>query len=157
MGKKSLAGFDDVHQDAIGRLGTLVAAAMDHAEADAVAYARLNELWKLDAADARRIKEFPGVVQAAIDAPMAVLNAALDLLGVLRGLIGTSNPMLASDLAIAAILADAATRAAAWNVRINLPLVQDATVKATLNEHVGTALATAAACCTEIERACLPT
>ncbi len=41
-----------------------------------------------------------------------------------------TNPMLASDLAVAAILLHAACAAAAWNVRINLPSLADETERA---------------------------
>jgi formiminotetrahydrofolate cyclodeaminase len=47
---------------------------------------------------------------------------------VLERLVGASNTWLRSDLAIAAILAGAAVRAARWNVSINLPTLIDAGV-----------------------------
>ncbi|MCA9295269.1 MAG: cyclodeaminase/cyclohydrolase family protein, partial [Phycisphaerales bacterium] len=40
-------------------------------------------------------------------------------------LVDRTNPMLASDLAIAAVLVESAARSAAWNIRINLPLLRD--------------------------------
>jgi formiminotetrahydrofolate cyclodeaminase len=48
--------------------------------------------------------------------------------------------MLSSDLAIAAILAEASSRAAYWNVRINTSQMTDDTQKTTLNERAETIL-----------------
>jgi len=156
VGKKSLASFNDLHQHALQQLESLGAAAIDLAEADAIAYGKLNELWKLDKADPRRRREFPQAVQAAIEAPMAVLNAAKTMLHRLDELVAATNTMLASDLAIAAILADAAARSAAWNVRINLPQVEDRQHRASLEQQVDQTLAASASLCVKIELACRP-
>ena len=64
-------------------------------------------------------------MRAAIDVPQRALTACMDMLGLLERLCGRTNRMLASDLAIATVLAEAAARAAAWNVRINLPSLTD--------------------------------
>ena len=55
-----------------------------------------------------------------------MVDLSLELLSLLDDLTGTTNHQLRSDLAIAALLAEAAARAAAWNVRINLPQLEDA-------------------------------
>ena len=125
VGKKSLAEHDHLHREALGTLGTLRDRTVELADADAVAYGRVNELMSLDEADARRQRELPIAVRAAIDVPSAVITSSLEMLNLLQRLCGTTNRSLASDLAIAALLAEAAARAAAWNVRINLPMLGD--------------------------------
>ena len=125
IGRKSLAEFDDLHREALRTLQELADAALDGAGKDAEAYGRLNALWKLKEEDERRRREFPEAVGAAIDAPRQVMGTALGVLHLLKRLCGRSNRMLASDVAVAAILAEAGLRSAAWNVRINLPLLED--------------------------------
>jgi methenyltetrahydrofolate cyclohydrolase len=156
VGKKSLEAFNEAHRRSLLQLESCTARAMDLAEADAVAYARMNDLWRLDAADPKRVREYPAAVQAAIDAPLAVLDSSIEMLDLLGGLVTTTNKMLASDLAIAAILADAAARSAAWNVRINLPQVGDAGLRNTIERHVAQALAKGKALSEAVERACQP-
>ena len=53
------------------------------------------------------------------------MDTCLEILDLLQRLLGASNPNLGSDLAVAAVLAEAGCRAAAWNVRANLPLLRD--------------------------------
>jgi len=153
-GRPKLAEHDALHAEAQGTLADLGRRSLALAEADAQAYGRLNELWKLDANDERRQREFPAAVREAIAAPTDVMNAGLELLQLLGRLCGRTNRMLASDLAIAAILADAAVRAAAWNVRINLPQVDDATEATRIEAGMTKALRESAALCTIIEDGC---
>jgi len=156
IGKKSLASFDALHQQTLEQLESMGRQAMALAEADAIAYGKLNDLWKLDKADPRRLREFPQAVQAAIDAPMAVIDSAESMLRLLKKLVGATNTMLASDLAIAAILAEAAARAAAWNVRINLPQVADLSLREAQERRVQESLDAARSLCSMIEQACNP-
>jgi len=154
IGKKSLAGHAELHQAALHTLQEQATTAMALAQDDARAYSRLNELLKLDKSNARRQREFPAAVQASIDAPRAVLQRALEMLKLLQTLSTTINPMLKSDLAIAAVLAEAAVRAAAWNIRVNLPLLDDAAKQADLNALLSKSLAQAMKQTAAIEQAC---
>ena len=52
----------------------------------------------------------------------------------------TANANLRSDVAIAALLAVAGARSAGWNVRVNLPLVDDAAEAARIGAEVELAL-----------------
>jgi formiminotetrahydrofolate cyclodeaminase len=61
----------------------------------------------------------------------------------LHRLTGTINPMLASDMAMAAILAEAGARSAACNVQINLPLLDEELVRTTFEKTIATTLADA--------------
>ena len=153
-GKKSLAEHGDLHAEAMAELARFRTAALDGAAEDARAYARLNDLWKLDAEDERRKREFQPAVRDAIAAPREVMNACLRLLDLLARLDGRTNAMLRSDLAIAAILADAAARSAAWNVRINLPLLDDRAEAEAAERETGKTLERAAAITRGIESAC---
>jgi formiminotetrahydrofolate cyclodeaminase len=155
-GRKKLAEHAALHAEASETLADVGRRALDLARADAEAYARLNALWKLDEADERRRREFPAAVRDAIDAPARVLRLARDLLDLLGRLDGRTNAMLESDRAIAAILADAAARAAAWNVRINLPLVDDAAEAERIERETADHLAATRAACEAVESACRP-
>ena len=154
IGKKSLAAHNGLHQDAMKSLAQLGERAMRLAEDDAVAYGRLNALWKLDKADPKRVAEFGEAVEQAIAAPHAVLHVCKEMLRLLQTTCGTTNAMLASDLAIAAILAEAGARAAAWNVRINLPMLDDETMRDAFTRTVEQSLSDARAITREIEHAC---
>jgi formiminotetrahydrofolate cyclodeaminase len=153
-GKKKLAEHDALHVEALEKLETYGTRALELAEADAEAYGRLNELWKLDRDDERRRREFPDAVRAAIDAPRGVVELSLDLLRLCDRLCGRSSRMLASDLAIAAVLAEAAAASAAWNVRINLPLLDDADEAARRESQTTTSLDEAARLRAAVEAAC---
>jgi formiminotetrahydrofolate cyclodeaminase len=154
VGKKSLAAHAALHDEAMTKLTQATTSALDLAEEDARAYAQLNALWKLDRSDPKRIEDWPACVAAAIDAPRQVMHLGLDILAQLQSLVGTSNVMLKSDLAIAAILAEAAVRAGAWNVRINAPSLDDRDEAEQLESHVLQCLATAKQRANDIEQAC---
>ncbi|MCP3906271.1 MAG: cyclodeaminase/cyclohydrolase family protein [Planctomycetes bacterium] len=153
-GRKSLAEHADLHARVRPALETLQSRVVELAEADAVAYARLNELWRLDEDDPRRREEFQDAVRGAIAVPQEILGAGLELLDLARDLCGASNKMLASDLAMTAVLAEAAVRCAAWNVRINTPQLADRAEATRLEHGVDEALTHAAKTCAQIEAAC---
>ncbi len=132
LGKKRFAARQaelESARDHLARSGVLFLKLGDE---DAAAYEELNALQKLPEDDARRRAEEPAAVQACIDIPRASLAACVDVLRVCESLAGASNEHLRSDLAGAAALADGAARAAAWNVRINLPMHPDADRRAML-------------------------
>ena len=144
IGKRALVEHEALHQQSLTELEKLRVRALDHARADAEAYSRLNDLMRLPAEDPRRTAEWPAAVSAAIDAPMLVLIDAMRLLSLLTDLAGKISAMLASDLAIAAVLGDASARAAAWNVRVNLPFVDDPAARDSIEQRLGNSLAIAA-------------
>ena len=154
VGKKSLVQHEAINRAALESLDRHAAGALQLAQADAAAYARLNDLLKKPDGDSQRTRDLPAAVQSAIDAPHQVVRIAVEILHQLQNLCGTTNTMLKSDLAIAAIIADAAARAAAWNVRINLPLLNDASAVANLESQISGSLRTAATMCREIEQNC---
>lgn len=125
VGRKSLAEHRPTLERAERALDRTAQLLLDLAAEDAQAYALVNELQRLPEGDARRQREMPAAVEAAIGAPAAVVAACADLLRLLEQLRPISNEHLRSDLAVAAILAEAAARSGWWNVRINLPLMPE--------------------------------
>jgi hypothetical protein len=70
------------------------------------------------------------------------------MLELMKSLLGTTNPHLKSDLAIAAVLANAAARAAAWNVR------EDQSERDALISMLDRSLSRAVSIAGAIEKAC---
>ena len=128
--------------------------ALQLADDDAQAYARLSALLKLDTSDPKRAAGLSAAVEAAIAAPHAVLHVCLETLRLAQRLCGTTNPMLASDLAMAAILAEAGAKSAACNVRINLPLLEDEQVRGAFERTLQQTLSDAARIAQEVQQAC---
>jgi formiminotetrahydrofolate cyclodeaminase len=124
-GKKAAAGHEAFQDDALSALTRLQAGALALADADAEAFATLSKLWKLKPDDPRRRADWADAVAAAIDAPRRVMESSLEVLDLLDRLSASTGANIRSDLAISALLALAGTEAAACNVRINLPLLED--------------------------------
>ena len=137
LGKKSLAEDQPMLEQTAAQLAERRTASLRQADDDAAAYGVLNALWRLDAEDPARRKGFPEAVQGAILAPGAIMETSLAILHCLENLPGHSARHLTSDLAIAVELACTAGRAAERNVSVNLPLVEDATLKDELDARYG--------------------
>lgn len=148
------AAQDAAIAQALERLSGLRGDALAMADADIEAFGRLSALWKLAPGDPRRSSAMPGAVAAAIAAPRQVMEASLEVLEALHGVRQSAGKTLRSDLAIAALLAQAAAEAAAWNVRINLPQVADKAQSARLEAQAAALLARAATLRAAIAEAC---
>jgi formiminotetrahydrofolate cyclodeaminase len=154
IGKKSLVD----HQPTLERAGAVLARASDMllqlADEDAAAYSLVNELSRLPETDPRRQREWHAAVEASIGVPRAVVGACADLLRLMESLSPITNPQLRSDLAIAAILTEAAARSAWWNVKVNLSLLTDAAARSQVEREMRGMLDEAAKRCAKIEGAC---
>ncbi len=132
-GRKSLAEFEERHTAADARLAEIRDEMLSLAAQDEQAYSKVNALQRLAESDPVRA-ELPDALRGAIDVPALVVTRAHELLELLADLADKSNPYLLSDLAIAAVLAEATASAGAWNVRVNAPLASELGV-----EHEGIA------------------
>ncbi|HEX8877274.1 MAG TPA: cyclodeaminase/cyclohydrolase family protein [Phycisphaerales bacterium] len=119
IGKKNLLEQQGELQAAIEALEKARAHLLELAQQDAAAYAVLNELQRLPPEDARRTREIGAAVERAVEVPWTVLLRSIELLKDFERLAPMTNKFLRSDLGIAAVLAEATARSAAWNVRIN--------------------------------------
>ncbi|MFO0857584.1 MAG: cyclodeaminase/cyclohydrolase family protein [Phycisphaerales bacterium] len=154
LGKKNLAQHQPLLEDAAKRLERARAMLLELADEDAIAYGLVNELSKLPENDARRIKELPAAQEASVRVPMAVGATGVDVLRLLRELCGKTNAYLRSDLAIAAVLAEATTRSAHWNVLINAPSLSDASRRETVMRESVAMVSSASRLANEIESKC---
>ncbi len=153
LGKKSLAECEEVNQNAMARLTRARLMFLQLGDEDAEGYGVLNALWKLDKDDPQRVAQWDDAVRGAITPPRAMLALALELLRLCEKLVDSTNKQLKSDLGVAAVLAQAAARSAAWNVRINIPLLPEQE-QPELSEAVDAMLAQANDTCARIESGC---
>ncbi len=144
--REALAGAGRTMQRAQGLLLAL-------AQEDADAYALVTELKKLDQGDLRR-EQLSAAQAASLQAPIAVIAVSIDLLRLFQDVAPTSNTWMLSDLAIAAILADATVRASAWMVAANLPGHADRAEASRIDVSCRATLAESADRLARIESAC---
>ena len=86
---------------------------------DAVAYAHMTSIDRSD------VTAHQAAVVAAASVPLSIAAAASEALAVLDDFKGDASRYLLSDLGVAAVMADATTRSAAYSVRVNLSEVAD--------------------------------
>lgn len=136
QGREELSEHADALDDLFDHLQEESTALTLAADDDAIAYGHLSALMKVPKED-RDPQEWEEAVERAVEVPVDLIQACGAFLNQLQGLIGRSNPMLASDLAVAAILAEAAGQSAAWSVYANLPLFEDPEREAEMRTDLG--------------------
>jgi methenyltetrahydrofolate cyclohydrolase len=121
------------------------------ADEDAAAYAGYRAARSLTRGDdveaATRDAAIRSAARAAADIPLGVVEACRHQLEIVERLVGRTNPHAASDLECAGLLLEAAARAAAANVLVNLAAVGDEAYASHARELVALHLAAVAASC----------
>lgn len=153
VGKKNLAQHEPTLQSSLKTLERARAVLLQLADEDAAAYGTVNELSKLPETDPRRAV-LPAAIAASVQVPLAVIAAAVDLLRHFQQLTPITNKQLKSDLAIAAVLADAAARASRWNVHVNVAFLPDPATRDASTQAAEGLLAESKRLCAAVEAAC---
>ena len=153
-GKKSLAEHAALHNDCMTFLQTAKNEALVLGDADADAYYKVSALWKLPKDDPKRIEQWDSTLADAIKIPLQTMELSQRILLTLQTLVGKTNPLLSSDLAIAAILAESAARAAHWNVGVNAMQMENDEQRATFVEQSLTILTSCKKLALLIEQSC---
>ncbi len=153
LGKKKLAEHEARNQSAQKTLHRAREMFLALADEDTIGYGVLNALWKLEKDDPKRIEGWDSAVAGAMTPPRTMVALAVDLMRQIDALVPTTNRMLKSDLGVAAVLCESAARAAAWNVRINLPLI-DETNRQRIGDEVAKELQQVRDLCAQIEERC---
>lgn len=139
LGKKKYAEYETDNQFRLDKLTQMQSGFLQLADDDAAGYGVLNELWSLPETDPKRIEEWDSAVQGAISPPSAMLDLCVKMMGILEELTQTTNRMLQSDLAVAAITCRASAHSAACNIRINISLLpedEQPAIESSMNERL---------------------
>ena len=127
VGRPRFAAVEQQTRAAVERLATLRVELLAQMAADERAFAAVSAAYKLpkatDEQRGARDAAIPAALIAAMRPPLAVMRASCDVLERAVELATSGNPTVASDAACAAILGEAAVRAAALNVRANTALL----------------------------------
>jgi len=128
----SRAGADHDRLSAVAaRAAELRAGELELAERDERSYAPVLAALRLEASDPVRAARLTAALSAAAEVPLAVAHGAAELAELAATLAREGSPHLVGDATAAALLAEAATRAAARLVELNLAQVPgDARLKA---------------------------
>jgi glutamate formiminotransferase/formiminotetrahydrofolate cyclodeaminase len=126
------------------------------ADRDAEAYAEVSAAYKLAKGSEGRDAAITKALLEAARVPLETAHAAARVAALAVTVAEKGNPNAVSDAGVAALLADAACRGAAYNVRINVAFLPDRTVGDDLAAQairlVEATSASAAAAAMEVER-----
>ena len=134
VGKKPFKEHEEELKAAANTFEKVRLEALELADDDARGFEALAPLFPLAKNDPKRIAALPEAVRGAIEPPRRIVELANQFVALCETLVGRSSKMLRSDLVIAARLGAVATDAAAWNVRVNLPLLAEVETAETANE-----------------------
>jgi formiminotetrahydrofolate cyclodeaminase len=128
-GRPAAGGHDEVLAELRLRGATLTSELLRLAELDAAAYAAVVAARRLprasDIEQLARQRQIESATREATTVPLEIARRADEVLGLAERLGPIGNRNALSDVGVAALLASAAVRGAAMNVRINLPFLGD--------------------------------
>lgn len=119
---KGLADHAQAHSEALEELDRACSMMLAFAQEDAQAYASLSEAMGLPKDDPQRAALVSERGLAAMQVPLAVIATAVEMLRLCERLAPITSRHLKSDLHAAAIMTEAAARAARVMVEANVPL-----------------------------------
>lgn len=123
VGRKKFVDVEEEVQSILDGLAPLIASLRDAVDGDAVAFASISEAYKLpketdEEKNARR-EAINAALTASMQVPAKVVDDCLAAAKLLPRLAEIANPNLLSDVEVAAVMLDAACRAARINVLVN--------------------------------------
>lgn len=129
VGKKKFAAVEGEVRSILAALAQGRQELLDCMAEDATAFTAVGKAYKLPKNTAAEKEERRQAIQEslskAMEVPLRTMRSALNCLETLPRLAETGNPNLISDTGVAAILLEAAIRAARLNVLINLASLTD--------------------------------
>ena len=136
VGRKKYAAVEPEMRDVGVRAATLGARLTHLVEADARAYGAVSEAYKMPKepaeALASRQKAIERALIGAAEVPLETARVCGEVAEMAEVVAARGNTNAVSDAGVAALLADAACRGAAYNVRINVAALPDRSVGAAL-------------------------
>ncbi|MFO0491106.1 MAG: cyclodeaminase/cyclohydrolase family protein [bacterium] len=153
LNRKDLSAHQHPLQQAQQHLTTTTTHFLALGDEDAHAYANLNTLQRLPPDNPQRASDLPAAIEHALNVPLRTLHLSVELATLCANLTTITNKHLASDLKIAAVLAEAAARASLCNVLVNAPLLTDQTRRASVINEAGKLVTQARSLAATIENA----
>jgi methenyltetrahydrofolate cyclohydrolase len=103
---------------------------------DIAAFGEYSAVRKLDKNDPSRPAKMAAAIQTCVTVPQEICAVALAMLEDMDLIKEKANVFLLSDLGVAAILAEATVKAAAFNIKANLSSIKDAAQTDNLKEQM---------------------
>lgn len=122
------------------RAAELRTAALALMAADAEAFGKVGDAYKLPSGteqeSANRKEAIELALTAAAQPPIETLSITVEIVSLTRQLVGTANPNVISDVAVAASFAKSAIESAIVNIEINEALIKNPATKQILQSAV---------------------
>lgn len=129
LGREKFATAEEAVRGILGRSEDLRSALREGVQADAAAYGALMAAYRLprgtEAEQARRGETVQAATREAARVPLATAEQCAGVLDLCEEALPITNPNVASDVAVAALLAGTGLEAAAANVEANLASIKD--------------------------------
>jgi glutamate formiminotransferase / formiminotetrahydrofolate cyclodeaminase len=153
IGKKKYAAVDAEMRDIALRAAALVNALSALVVRDAEAYTELAAAYKLpqepEAAAAIRSAAVTAALLRAAEVPLETARACADVAEIAAAVAARGNTNAASDAGVAALLAEAGCKGAAFNVRINVAALEDRSLGAPLVDEAARLVEATGRCAAE--------
>ncbi len=129
VGRKKYAAVDAEMRDVARDAAALVTELSTLVDRDAGSYAAVSEAYKLpretEGDQARRAQAITDALLGAAQVPLETARACVQVCRLAAAVAARGNTNAVSDAAVAALLAEAACKGAAYNVRINVASLDD--------------------------------
>ena len=136
IGKKKYAAVESEMREIGVRAASLGGRLAQLVEADATAYGAVSEAYKMPKEPASAVAARTSAIERALigaaEVPLETARLCAEVTEIAAAVAARGNTNAVSDAGVAALLADAACRGAAYNVRINVAALPDRAVGASL-------------------------